>query len=220
LALALADVDVAVAVVGAEGSGADRVAADLIRRATDAPIVEVSEAAIVACLEPSEQTLADVSIGTALAPEDGARVGLAVERLTLTPGAGYEPVDPAGDEPVRLAGGDPARLAGGEPVQGTVMALAGPGIPGERVVVVHGIDPAAIAHLGNVNGRFPTGFDTWLFAPGGEVMAISRSTTIRLVAETELGSANDTHGANDTNDTEDTDGSRHRAVLTEQNGRS
>ncbi len=168
LALALADVDVAVAVIGVEGgAGAEGTTAELIRRATDAAIVGVTDAAIVVSLAQPGTALADVAIGTALAPEDGARVALAVEHVDTVDGTGEKPVD------------------------GTALTLSGPGVPGERTVVVHGLDQAAVAHLGNVDGRFPTGFDTWLFTPGGEVMAISRSTTVRMAAGTESGWMND-----------------------------
>lgn len=197
LALALADVDVAVAVVG-DAAGAGVETAELIHRATDGPIVEVPDAAIVVCLDPPGSALADVAIGTALAPEDGARVGLTAGHL--------DTIDGAADELTA----------------GIALTLSGPGVPGERTVVVGGLDPAAAVHLGNVDGRFPTGFDTWLFTPGGEVMAISRSTTVRLAA-TAPGSTNDTDHTDHIDDTghiDHTDHTDHSARPADQNGRS
>lgn len=155
LALALADVDVAVAV---DGPGA-AVTSQLIAQATDAPIVEVDRAAIVVALGPPDgvtvAVVSQVAIGTALAPEDGARLALPVAGLN-----GHAETD-ADTETV-------------------VVALEGPGVDGRADLAVAGLDRAVIEQLGNVAGRFPVGFDTWLFGPDGAVAAIPRSTVLTV----------------------------------------
>lgn len=175
LALALADVDVAVAVVGPEAAAT----AELVTRATDAPIVDVADAAIVietaaeapagaAAPAPSRGrpvgSLDAIPVGTALAPEDGARLGLPVDAL-LAVDDGIDDVGPTDGSGSDLVAID----------------LEGPGVDGRLRILVGGIDPADLARLGNAADRFPTGFDTWLFGPDGEVVAISRSTTVCLV---------------------------------------
>ncbi|MEL6983816.1 MAG: phosphonate C-P lyase system protein PhnH [Actinomycetota bacterium] len=156
LALALADVDVPVAATGPNAAPV----AELIGRATDAPIVAVDRSAIVVVDGPLGPTLDEIPIGTNLAPEDGARVGVAVDRLvdlgshgSVTPGPG---------------------------MPGVLVTLEGPGVDGAIDVLIEGLDPDELRQLGNVGGRFPTGFDCWLFGPDQTVMAISRSTTLRI----------------------------------------
>lgn len=156
LALALADVDVPVAASGPAAAAT----ADLIGRATDAPIVAVERAAIVVVDGPLAPVLDDVAIGTSLAPEDGARLGVAVAGL-VDLGSGNSTTPPDG-------------------VPGVTVALEGPGVDGVRTVVIDGLDHAELRRLGNVDGRFPTGCDCWLFGPDRAVMAIPRSTTLRV----------------------------------------
>jgi alpha-D-ribose 1-methylphosphonate 5-triphosphate synthase subunit PhnH len=146
-ALALADVDVSVAVAGSNRAGADALAS-LLRAATDCPLTDTPSAAMVVMPEPEAATLADVSVGTPLAPEDGARVSIAVDGF-----------DREGS---------------------TEVTLSGPGVDGRRRVRI-GLDRLILDRLGDAAGRFPCGFDTWLVADDGRVMAIPRSTTVETV---------------------------------------
>lgn len=75
--LALADVDTAVSIVGAD---ADRLAA-IVHEATNAPIVEVDRAWVVTVLDEPRSVLDRVPIGTALTPEAGARLTLPCDGL-------------------------------------------------------------------------------------------------------------------------------------------
>lgn len=145
LALGLADVDIAVSVDADPTSPM----ATLVRDVTGATICEVEDAWLVVLQSPATATTAvldNVSIGTALAPEDGARVAIGVD--------GFGP-------------------------GGVQLTLAGPGVDGERSLSVHGLEPTVADRLGQESGAFPTGFDTWLIAPNGDVVAIPRSTRVR-----------------------------------------
>ena len=149
LPLALADVDTPVSVSGAE-SGA---LGQLVHEATNAPIVEVERSWIAVALDEPHIVIDQAPIGTALAPEDGARVALAA--AALHPGG-----------------------TGGS----TVLTLAGPGVPGRVRLGVDGIDASVLGRLGRTGDRFPAGFDTWLFADDGRVAAIPRSTSVSIEA--------------------------------------
>ncbi len=153
LPLAIADVDIGVNVD-------DDLAgplASLVRDATAATLTSLDDAAIVALTDVGDGAVLDrVRVGSALAPEDGARVAIAVE--------GFGPSnDSTADSPADVQ-----------------LHLEGPGVPGTRSITVRGLDPSAAARLGQASGHFPAGFDSWLFSPAGDVVAISRSTTITI----------------------------------------
>ena len=149
LPLALADVDIPIA--------SDNAAtAALIADATGAPIVSIESAWVLSITAPTPELLAQVNVGTALTPEDGARVGLDVTSLT--------PEDDS-SEP------------------GCTLRLTGPGVDGAALITVSGLDPTVAAQIGRASGSFPTGFDTWLFTPVS-VVAISRSTTVEVQTST------------------------------------
>ncbi|MEL7209271.1 MAG: phosphonate C-P lyase system protein PhnH [Actinomycetota bacterium] len=164
LPLALADVDVLVVITDGEGRADTAVATAVTRmvvEATRATASTVPGAWLVAVLpDPAGRPAVlptGIATGTALAPEDGARVALPV--ASLTPGP--RPATPA-DGPI------------------STLTMAGPGVPTSRTVSVAGLDPTVAAALGTATGAAPTGFDTWLFTPGGSVMALSRTTTITV----------------------------------------
>lgn len=148
LALALADVDVATATDDPE-------LASLIADATRAPITEIGDAWVLALQTLSADVIDRIQTGTALAPEDGARVGVAV-----------------------------SALAGADAVENTevVVRLTGPGVDGEITLGIDGLNADMIARLGASTGSFPTGFDTWLFA-ANDVVAIPRTATVELVSK-------------------------------------
>ncbi|MEM7338683.1 MAG: phosphonate C-P lyase system protein PhnH [Actinomycetota bacterium] len=126
-------------------------AADLVADATSAPRADIDSAWVVALETPTSTLLGRVATGDAYHPELGARVALPAESVG--------PVDEGA---------------------GTVVRLDGPGIKGERRVRIEGLGPDVLAALRRATAPFPAGFDTWLFTPGGQVMAISRSTHVTV----------------------------------------
>lgn len=133
--------------------GRSRHLGQLVRDATGATVVPLERAWLAVLLAPTGDELDRLSTGDALHPELGARVGLAVTGLH------------AGD-------GGAMRLG-----------LEGPGVPGRRILGVDGLGAGVLRRLGRASGTYPAGFDTWLFAPAGQVAAISRSTTVLLDTE-------------------------------------
>jgi alpha-D-ribose 1-methylphosphonate 5-triphosphate synthase subunit PhnH len=128
----------------------DHRSARLIRDATGAPIVPLERAWIAVLTGPSTGQLDRLARGDALHPEEGARVGITVAGLH--------------------AGGSGGQVA---------LELRGPGAPGVRLGV-DGLPAEILARLGRASGELPAGFDTWLFAPGGRVAAIPRSSRLRV----------------------------------------
>lgn len=149
LPLALADVDVGVHVDDPDWQA-------LVRAATGAPTRPLEQAPFVVLRAPTVEMVTRVAVGTALAPEDGARLALTVDGL--------------GDRPSDTP--DPSS---------TTWRFEGPGIRVHRDVVVRGLDPAIVERLGRGSGPAPTGFDTWLFDPRGAVMSVPRTTRITEV---------------------------------------
>ncbi|MEM9522294.1 MAG: phosphonate C-P lyase system protein PhnH [Actinomycetota bacterium] len=143
VALALGDIDLGVSV---DNDPAHPVA-QLLRAATGVDIVEQSGAHFVVCTDGAVP-VGEMRTGTALVPEDGARLTIAVSDLATT-----------------------ADLA-------STVVLSGPGVPGERLLSVDGGDAEALLALGQASGEFPAGVDTWLVTPDGRIAAISRSTTV------------------------------------------
>ncbi|MEM9132937.1 MAG: phosphonate C-P lyase system protein PhnH [Actinomycetota bacterium] len=166
LPLALADVDVRCAVIDADG-GREASLEALVADACGARPAEVADADIVTYLTTPPTVDDRLDRGTALAPERGTRVGIAVGHLAVASAEA-----PRSPEVTRLR-------------------LSGPGVPGERLLDVtptSGSTIAAVAPgLGQAGGTFPTGLDVWLWADDGAVAAISRSTTVTVVATDEQG---------------------------------
>lgn len=150
LPLALADVDTPVHIAG-DTIAPDRMGrwAEIVSGATDAPIVDAAAARIVVGLSTDVDLLSRISVGTATAPEDGARLAIAVAGLHAEARAGSQTI-----------------------------ALSGPGVPGTRRLGIDGLDADVIDRLGRAGAAFPAGFDTWLFTGAGRVAAIPRSTAV------------------------------------------
>ena len=153
LALALADVDVTVSVGGEGGTEAEQ----LVHDATGARIAPVPDADIVVMPTGQGSYLDEVRVGTPLAPEQGARVAIGA--------AGLKSISSI-----------PSALDS----RCVAVTVSGPGVPGTRTIGVAGVRPEVFARLGTASGTFPTGFDAWIFAPGGRVVAIPRSAIVEI----------------------------------------
>ena len=143
VALALGDIDLGVSV----DNDPSHPVAQLLRAATGVDIVERSGAHFVVCTDGAVP-VGDLRTGTALVPEDGTRLTIAVDELS------------------------------NDATGAATVALSGPGVPGERSLSVTGIDVETLLALGQASGEFPAGVDTWLVTPDGRIAAISRSTTV------------------------------------------
>ncbi|MDA3040507.1 MAG: phosphonate C-P lyase system protein PhnH, partial [Actinomycetota bacterium] len=127
---------------------------DTIAEATGATITDLDSAWIALLNQPTVTEMAQLPRGSALVPELGARVAIAVDGLWLEPAA-----------------------------SSTELVLTGPGIPGRRTLYTSGVNPDVLAGLGRSSGEFPAGLDVWLFSPDGQVAAIPRSTTLTIGQE-------------------------------------
>ncbi len=167
LALALADVDISVAVINTSGRTMTA-ALDVVADATGCRRAPATDASIVVVLADPLATaetdgrgvvevLGSLRRGTPMAPEHSTQVGLGVGALRC----------PAPDD---VPNGN-----------GCLVELSGPGVPGTRTIEVAGMSPEALSQLGTSSGQFPTGIDAWLFDPTGLTIAISRSTTVRVI---------------------------------------
>jgi alpha-D-ribose 1-methylphosphonate 5-triphosphate synthase subunit PhnH len=157
--LALADVEVEVAVVDGRPDAAwERFLVDV----TGARSAPTERAGMVVFLTaPGRDQILSLRRGGAEAPEGGAKVAIAVERLR-TP-------DTHDRRPDEL-----------------VVELTGPGVDGAVLVAVTGLPAAALDAISQANRGFPSGFDTWLVARDGSLAAISRSTRLALADLTEV----------------------------------
>jgi alpha-D-ribose 1-methylphosphonate 5-triphosphate synthase subunit PhnH len=123
-----------------------------ICRATGASATPAADASLVAVYgTPDAQTVSRLRRGSALAPEDGAKVGLACRRL---------------------AAGGPGELT---------LRLAGPGVPGAVTLGVDGIGPAVFDALREANAQFPAGVDVWLVDDRGRVAGLPRSARVAVI---------------------------------------
>jgi alpha-D-ribose 1-methylphosphonate 5-triphosphate synthase subunit PhnH len=144
--LALAVIGSKVAVAGAPEWQAR------ICRATGASPAEIGEAALVAIYGMAEaETITRLRRGSAEAPEDGAKVGLACAALS------------AGPE--------------GE----TTIELEGPGVPGRTLLGVNGVSREVFEALRAANAMFPAGVDVWLVDERGRVAGLPRSARQAVV---------------------------------------
>lgn len=80
VALALADLDTPVSVVGDEELAAE------VSESTRAPLVPVGEARLVALVQPTAELVRQCPKGTPLAPEQGAQIGMGCIRLAASQG--------------------------------------------------------------------------------------------------------------------------------------
>jgi alpha-D-ribose 1-methylphosphonate 5-triphosphate synthase subunit PhnH len=63
---------------------------------------------------------------------------------------------------------------------GAVLVLSGPGIRGERQVVVDGLAVEVVEALIAANSAFPAGVDTFFVAADGSVIGLPRTTRVRI----------------------------------------
>ena len=151
--LALADRSTPVCVVGDEAGAWD----ELVRVGTSAPRTALSDARLVAALRPlATDELAGLRTGTAIAPEDGALACLAVAGIAIVDGA------------------DGIAGASG----GTRLLLSGPGVPGNRAIIVTGLPAGFAAARRRLVAGFPAGADLLLIAPDGAVTGLPRTTVV------------------------------------------
>ncbi len=154
LPLAIADVDVTVHV-----QGDDELAAR-IREATLSPAAPIEDAAIVVLVDARPEHLRAARRGVADAPEAGARVAIAVERL--------------------MPLGAVQAATGSVPEGSTVLRLQGPGVPDVRWVAVTGLALGVVEALTEANDAFPAGIDVWLADRTGRVLGLPRSCTVTV----------------------------------------
>ncbi len=152
-ALALADVDLRVAVVGEDAA----VWGEVLRSVTGAVPSSLATASIIVALrELSPSEVLVVECGDAMHPELSCRLILACRSLREGSGAGAPP-------------------------GATSLRLTGPGIPDARVLHVSGIDHEVFETLIAANRQFPAGIDTHLVDDAGQVAGLPRSTTIEIL---------------------------------------
>jgi alpha-D-ribose 1-methylphosphonate 5-triphosphate synthase subunit PhnH len=144
--LALAVVGSTVAIAGSP-SWPDRIC-----RATGAIGADIAEASLVAIYGAADpRTISLLRRGSALAPEEGAKVGLGCAALTE---------------------GGPGELT---------IELSGPGVRGRTRLGVDGVGREVFDALRVVNGSFPAGVDVWLIDERGQVAGLPRSTRQAVV---------------------------------------
>ena len=71
-------------------------------------------------------------------------------------------------------------ILGGHAGASCAVTLSGPGVPGERAERLTGVGAEVLTALMEVNACFPAGVDTWVCDAAGNVVALPRSTRIRL----------------------------------------
>lgn len=157
--LALADLDVSVATFEAGGGSPDGDRwASSIRSVTGCRITAPPDADMVVALRPP--TGADVSslrVGTAHAPERGARLFVRCDAITE-----------------------------GSTGADTTIRIQGPGASAGRTLTVTGLDADVFRALTAANRAFPAGVDTWLIAGDRRMVGIPRSSRIAVLADQEI----------------------------------
>jgi alpha-D-ribose 1-methylphosphonate 5-triphosphate synthase subunit PhnH len=139
--LALAVVGSPVAVLG------DPAWERTVCRATGARAAAPGDASLVAIYGAADAAavIPRLRRGSALAPEDGAKAGLACRGLSA---------DGSGE---------------------VTLELSGPGVPGQARLGVDGLGRAVFDALREANARFPAGIDVWLVDSRGQVAGLPRS---------------------------------------------
>lgn len=61
----------------------------------------------------------------------------------------------------------------------TTLRIAGPGVPGTRTVTI-GVARSVVEAVIDANRSFPAGIDVWFTSADGDVVALSRSTTVTI----------------------------------------
>ena len=170
-ALALANVDTRIAVVGRfdgfdgciadDGSGTVDSSLSLVCRATDASPANVPLADIVTVLNRVDPTVVSaLRPGTPEHPERGARLVLACGGLFALPTMCS--TDELGDDVVFLE-------------------LTGPGVRGTCRVVVVGVPEETFVRLETVNAPPSCGIDVHLVDPTGRMLSLPRSTRMTVL---------------------------------------
>lgn len=156
--LAIVDVETRFAVI--DNISTSHNWSELIGSATGAPPASLAESSWVAALrEPTRDEMEDLPRGSALAPERGC--GLVVACASLSEGFDH---------------GDATQ-------ESTSIALTGPGVDGQKNVTVTGISSYFFESLCDLNGAFPAGVDVWMVDQSGQILALSRSTQISILAQ-------------------------------------
>ena len=144
--LALAVIGSQVAVAGAPEWQAR------ICRATGAQSASLEAASLAAIYGMAKaETVTRLRRGSAEAPEDGAKAGLACRALTE-----------AGPGEVTIE-------------------LTGPGVPGRMRLGVDGLGREVVDALRTVNAMFPAGVDVWLVDEHGRVAGLPRSARLAVI---------------------------------------
>ncbi len=144
LPLALADVGIRASVPD------DPALEHLLHRVVGVDITPATDAEFVVLPEIARGRLEGLRTGSALAPELGARVAVAVEQLSSSPDGGPG---------------------------GRTLRLTGPGVDGSRTLTVVGLPDDAETNLGR-RADHPAGLDVWLVTPTGDVVGVPRTTHI------------------------------------------
>jgi len=132
----------------------------LIGSATGAPPASLAESSwVVALSEPTRDNMEDLPRGSALAPERGC--GLVVGCALLS--EGFDHCDATQES--------------------TSIALTGPGVDGQKIVTISGISNYFFESLCDLNGSFPAGVDVWMVDQCSQILALSRSTQISILAQ-------------------------------------
>jgi alpha-D-ribose 1-methylphosphonate 5-triphosphate synthase subunit PhnH len=132
----------------------------LIGSATGAPPASLAESSwVVALSEPTRDNMEDLPRGSALAPERGC--GLVVACALMS--EGFDHSDTTQDS--------------------TSIALTGPGVDGQKIITISGISNYFFETLCDLNGSFPAGVDVWMVDQSGQILALSRSTQISILAQ-------------------------------------
>lgn len=123
-----------------------------ICRATGASAADLAEASLVAIYGAADpQAVARLRRGSAVTPEEGAKMGLACGSLTE---------------------GGPGE---------TTLELSGPGVPGRTRLGVDGVGRDVFDALRAANAMFPAGVDVWLVDERGQVAGLPRSARQAVV---------------------------------------
>lgn len=158
LPLALADVEVPVAVVAADP---DSPWPTLVADATGAPLVDPPDAAQVVLLDGfGADDLLGLARGSDQDPDGGTRVAVACRALH------------------RDGGADDTSTAE------VVVELSGPGVDGVRRLGIDGLDRSVLDAVAEASARFPTGIDCWFVTPTGDIAAVPRSSHIEVLTPT------------------------------------
>ncbi len=156
--LAIVDVETRFAVI--DNSSTSLNWTELIGSATGALPASLAESSwVVALSEPTRDNMEDLPRGSALAPERGC--GLVVACASLSEGFDH---------------GDATQ-------ESTSIALTGPGVDGQKIVTISGISNYFFESLCDLNSSFPAGVDVWMVDQGGQILALSRSTQISILAQ-------------------------------------